>query len=810
MNRGAFVALLGICTAFAAAQETNFVHGSVEMPTSTYEPTRPQVRWRQDHNLGSWLSNALLREPGYPWDGPSQLGPPEWMNRDVFGIHATLLPRPMTDVDGSVLPRGTVILWGRGQFFVSNPGPEEKFVNWCSYMLWNPAEHPNPALRERFKYGRVRFRTDPLPNGDKTDRLHQGNLFCSGHTLLEDGRLFVAGGHYPNTSLRAGSTRFEGIKAAYIFDLQGLNWNTDPFGWSGILGDPGVTGYVGMAEPRWYPTCLTLPDGRVLIVGGVIFDSSGYTQTYEVFDPYHGPDGLLTAYSLKSLKDCPDTFSDRMRRLGNFYPRLHTVTYPDLFGNLTGSIVYTGPDVPTHRMDPYKVEEGFDCVRGTHDKRVYRFYGSSVLLPRVDKLNPQNAVEQSLPTVVTLGGSAQATCSTWATAEILEYHHDRLKYYRVPEMDQARQHINAVLLPNSEMFVFGGQKKSNDFNCKYEINDIALTSLSLTPDPVFGWYRSKWEMRRTMDSQDRDANLTVDGARTYHSSGLLLPDGSVLMTGTNLTSRPTMNNTYPAIYKPPYFYKPDNALRSANERPRILSINPSEELDYGQIVSMSAALPSADWQIQSVSLMRPGSATHAWDNEQRMIRLKYEAEHLGNGQYSLQVTAPFDPLIAPPGWYMVFLTAYAPDAGGMVVPSVAGWIQVKRQTGDLMTLSIDGAIEGASYEVEVASCEGSAAPRRYTANATAVAGGRAEIALKPTIDEPRFEVRVKALNGLLTGSAEAVRRHASVRLSLRPGSAAEWVLRWNLNDPATDLNRDGKVSDDDLALAMAAFQSSSD
>ena len=39
-----------------------------------------------------------------------------------------------------------------------------------------------------------------------------------------------------------------------------------------------------MAHGRWYPTCVTLPDGKVLVVNG--FDEYGvFNQLTEIYDP---------------------------------------------------------------------------------------------------------------------------------------------------------------------------------------------------------------------------------------------------------------------------------------------------------------------------------------------------------------------------------------------------------------------------------------------------------------------------------------------------------------------------------------------
>ncbi|HEY7613603.1 MAG TPA: galactose oxidase-like domain-containing protein [Gemmatimonadales bacterium] len=69
-------------------------------------------------------------------------------------------------------------------------------------------------------------------------------LFCSGHTILSDGRVMVAGGH---DEVRGNNY---GIRQSSIFD--GTSWQP-----------AGLMNY-----PRWYPTLVTLADGGVLALSG--------------------------------------------------------------------------------------------------------------------------------------------------------------------------------------------------------------------------------------------------------------------------------------------------------------------------------------------------------------------------------------------------------------------------------------------------------------------------------------------------------------------------------------------------------------
>ena len=70
-------------------------------------------------------------------------------------------------------------------------------------------------------------------------------------------------------------------------------------------------------------------------------------------------------------------------------------------------------------------------------------------------------------------------------------------------------------------------------------------------------------------------------------------------------------------------------------------------------------------KIVSAELISPASVTHSSDPSQRLVALPLtvNGNHIG-----LNVTT--NPDIAPPGWYMLFVT----NANG--VPSVAKWVHV--------------------------------------------------------------------------------------------------------------------------------------
>ena len=144
--------------------------------------------------------------------------------------------------------------------------------------------------------------------------------------------------------------------------------------------------------------------------------------------------------------------------------------------------------------------------------------------------------------------------------------------------------------------------------------------------------------------------------RLYHSNSLLLPDATVLLIGGN----PQRGNYERRleIYSPAYLF---NANGTPALRPTITGIGP-DTVNYG--AAFQVQTPDAA-EIASVVLVRPGTPTHAFDMEQRLVGLSYTS-----GSGVLNVTSPPNGNIAPPGYYMLFVL----NTAG--VPSVARFVRL--------------------------------------------------------------------------------------------------------------------------------------
>jgi hypothetical protein len=138
----------------------------------------------------------------------------------------------------------------------------------------------------------------------------------------------------------------------------------------------------------------------------------------------------------------------------------------------------------------------------------------------------------------------------------------------------------------------------------------------------------------------------------YHSSAILLPDATVLLSQDDMDkSAAAALNHQAQVYSPPYLF--------AGARPNITRA-PSA-LSLGQTFFVTANTS----KIASVVLIAPGAVTHGNDMHQRYIKLQSQMNGL-----NAKATIPASFNLVPPGYYMLFIV----DSNG--IPSVAKFVRI--------------------------------------------------------------------------------------------------------------------------------------
>ena len=111
------------------------------------------------------------------------------------------------------------------------------------------------------RYDPITDTAEPLPDTAE-------DMFCSGHNQLPDGNILFSGGTHTYNN-RSANGKWLGLNGSWKYDVAS---NTMTPTASRIL------------HGRWYPTHVTLPDGKVLVVGG--YDEYGaINRLAEIFDP---------------------------------------------------------------------------------------------------------------------------------------------------------------------------------------------------------------------------------------------------------------------------------------------------------------------------------------------------------------------------------------------------------------------------------------------------------------------------------------------------------------------------------------------
>lgn len=142
---------------------------------------------------------------------------------------------------------------------------------------------------------------DPATGIISTPALPGEDIFCSGHTFMADGKLFVAGGHITDST---------GLPSAHIYDPVADSWRRLP----------------DMVLERWYPTNTLLANGDVLVVAGDIVPGleNPLAQVWQTAQD--------TWHYLADLRSVPN--------------------YPWMFLTTNGKVFHAGPNDDTCYLDP--------------------------------------------------------------------------------------------------------------------------------------------------------------------------------------------------------------------------------------------------------------------------------------------------------------------------------------------------------------------------------------------------------------------------------------------------------------------------
>jgi YVTN family beta-propeller protein len=424
------------------------------------------------------------------------------------------------------------------------------------------------------------------------------NSFCSTATWLTDGRLIVSGG---NTA--RGSNLVNAVSGGIATEAS------------------------QMADDRWYATMLTLPDGRALIVGGIdpytesmvsnpeaAIQNGQVSMTPEIYTP---GTGWRTLPGAKSR----DAFGPDYLRAS--YPRSWVAPNGQVFGissetmwyldpaanNGSGSIRIAGKfKTPASNTAPVNV--------GATNSAVMFAPGRILQMGGNGYFNGDGYPGSNMATIVDINGANPVLTET-------------------TRMSYARRYVNALVLPDGKVLASGGTKVGNNGG-----SDAVFATEIWNPDT------GTWTV-----------GASAVRIRVYHSSTMLLPNGTVLSLGGG-TPGPQYNPNV-EVYYPPYLFRSVNGAAQLAPRPVMTGIS---ALSFAPGATLQIDMLDAS-AVSRLVLVGNSTVTHSFNVGQRHIPLTFTQD--GD---RLTATLPATHNTVPPGYYQVFaLNAAGVPSRGVIV-----------------------------------------------------------------------------------------------------------------------------------------------
>ncbi|KAK1257669.1 hypothetical protein QJS04_geneDACA017377 [Acorus gramineus] len=445
------------------------------------------------------------------------------------------------------------------------------------------------------------------------------DTWCSSGALSPNGTLTQSGGFNDGDRV-----------VRYFSPCDACDWVEDP---------------TGLAVRRWYASSQILPDGRIIIVGG------RKQFNYEFIPKRSKQD--YNVYNLPFLRETRDDTSEN-----NLYPFIHLSIDGNLF------IFANNRSILLDYVKNVVVKRFPDMPGGV--ARNYPSSGSSVLLPI--KLDVSATAAEA---EVMICGGAPAYANRMANASVFvpaARSCGRLRItdaspeWEMEEMPIERVMGDMILLPTGDVLIINGAKRGSA-----------------------GWGAAREPVLTPVIYRTSDRSFEVLSPagvpRVYHSTAHLLQDGRVVVGGSNTNVRYNFTNVlFPTELSVEAFYPPYMEGEQVN-RPRILSVDPADEM--GQMSSFAVEFDLRGPINQSelyVTLVAPSFTTHSFSMNQRLLVLNTGRVHRRlEGRYAVGGLAPASAAVTPPGYYLMFVVHRG-------VPSRGKWVHVFMNNG------VDGTI----------------------------------------------------------------------------------------------------------------------
>ncbi len=356
------------------------------------------------------------------------------------------------------------------------------------------------------------------------------------------------------------------------------------------------TRVANMHDPRWYPDLTELADGDYVAISGNSTNSTTWANTPEVYDPSTNTWTVLSNVNTSAI---------------------HEEEYPFSYLVPNGDVFTIGPS------------EDKSFLLNVANQTWTQVGGSSGIT--------NGSSVMYLPGQILYSGGTPAQTSTspaQATTAVINLNSANPTWQQTEPMNDARVYHTLTMLADGTVLAVGGEPTWGQ-------TGTSETTGGVLPSEIWNPTTETWSLAAPTGT-----------TRGYHQTAILLPNGTVLVSGSG-HANPNYPGQYSAqIYSPAYLFK--------GARPTISSAPAAAT--YGSTISVTT--PNAS-SISAVNLVSLGADTHQSDMDQHFVPLTFT-----QGSGSLNVQIPSSAATAPPGNYMLFIL----NSNG--VPSIASFINI--------------------------------------------------------------------------------------------------------------------------------------
>ncbi|KAK8193475.1 glyoxal oxidase N-terminus-domain-containing protein [Phyllosticta capitalensis] len=475
----------------------------------------------------------------------------------------------------------------------------------------------------------------------------KSNTFCSAGAFFPDGTLMNLAGAEPNAKDGIGDG-FDAIRRFAPGPCDGGQCTTD---W--------VEGASKLQARRWYPTAEALANGDIVVVGGsnkgglVVNEVDINVPTYELVTQTGAPPAPVKLPVLE-FTDNADT-----NKAYNLYPILALLPNE---ANADEVFTLAGDQAVIWN---YKTDKLVKTLPNAPKwARNFPSSATAVLLP----LSPAN---NYAPTILLCGGSSgdKPAPKTLDDCYHIQPYAAQPAWEQVDNLPNGGQVMtDAILLPDGKVLLINGAHTGSAGG--FMADDPVTVPLIYDPSQPVG---SRFTPL---------PKATIP--RMYHSISQPLPNGEVLIAGSNPSvvynaggkvfgNWPNFNNngkrsflqqqqrkdsSYPTEYRVEIF-SPDYV--ASKNRPKITRA--PNEIAYGKTFDVAT---NAQGQNVVVRLMAPGFHTHAVSMQHRLVELEIKP---GAGQGEFTVTAPPRSTVIQAGPLLLFVVVDG-------IPSEGVWVKL--------------------------------------------------------------------------------------------------------------------------------------